>query len=112
MVVSDEENRIVFSKRLPNHLGQIRAALEPHQEELAGVVIESTCNCTGWGADLDMSYRVHLAHPAGIKKYEGLKRSGDFADAAYLGQLLGLGLLGGGYTYPREGRGGEELAAK
>jgi hypothetical protein len=28
VVVSDEEDRIVFSKWLPNDLGQIRAALE------------------------------------------------------------------------------------
>ena len=32
MVVSNEEDRIVFNKRLGNDLGQIRAALEPHQE--------------------------------------------------------------------------------
>src|SRR5215471_780670 len=44
VIVSDEEDRIVFNKRLPNDLGQIRAALEPHREELAGVVIESTYN--------------------------------------------------------------------
>jgi hypothetical protein len=42
VVVSDEGDRIVFDKRLPNDLGQIRAALEPHREELVGVVIEST----------------------------------------------------------------------
>jgi hypothetical protein len=42
VVVSDEEDRIVFSRRLPNDLGQLRTALEVHQEELAGVVIEST----------------------------------------------------------------------
>ncbi len=40
VVVSDEEDRIVLQKRLPNDLGQIAAALEPHREELAGVVIE------------------------------------------------------------------------
>ena len=42
VVVSDEEDRIVFSNRLPNDLAQIFATLEPHQHELAGVVIEST----------------------------------------------------------------------
>jgi transposase len=31
-------------------------------------------------------------HPSAIKKYEGLKYSGDFADAGYLAQLLRLGL--------------------
>jgi transposase len=36
VIVSDEEDRIVFSKRLPNDLGQIGAALEPHREDLAG----------------------------------------------------------------------------
>jgi hypothetical protein len=42
VIVSDEEDRIVFQKRLPNDLGQILAALEPHREGLVGVVIEST----------------------------------------------------------------------
>ena len=82
VIVSDEGDRIVFNKRMPNDLGQIRAALEPHREELAGVVIESTYNWF-WLVDglMDAGYRVHLAHPAAIKKYEGLKHSGDFADA-------------------------------
>jgi transposase len=55
---------------------------------------------------------VHLAHPAAIKKYEGLKHSGDFADAAYLAQLLRLGLLAEGYSYPRAERGARDLARK
>ena len=42
VLVSDEADRIVLQKRLPNDLGQIQAVLEPHREELAGVVIEST----------------------------------------------------------------------
>jgi len=113
VIVSDEEDRIVFSKRLPNELGQIGAALEPHREDLAGVVIESTYNWY-WLVDglMDASYRVHLAHPSAIKKYEGLKYSGDFADAGYLAHLLRLGLLAEGYIYPREERGARDLARK
>lgn len=113
VIISDEEDRIVFNKRLPNDLGQIRAALEPQQEELTGVVIESTYNWY-WLVDglMDAGYRVHLAHPSAIKKYEGLKHSGDFADAAYLAQLLRLGLLAEGYLYPREERGVRDLARK
>src|SRR5215475_532596 len=113
VVVSDEEDRMVLQKRLPNDLGQIRAALEPHREELAGVVIESTYNWY-WLVDglMDAGYRVHLAHPSAIKKYEGLKHSGDVADAAYLAQLLRLGLLAEGYVYPREERGARDLARK
>jgi len=113
VVVSDEEDRMVLQKRLPNDLGQIRAALEPHREELAGVVIESTYNWY-WLVDglMDAGYRVHLAHPSAIKKYEGLKYSGDFADARYLGHLLRLGLLAEGYIYPRAERGARDLARK
>jgi transposase len=113
VIVSDEEDRIVLQKRLPNDLGQIRAALEPHREELAGVVVESTYNWY-WLVDglMDAGYRVHLAHPSAIKKYEGLKHSGDFADAANLAQLLRLGLLAEGYIYPREERGARDLARK
>ena len=113
VIVSDEEDRIVFNKRLPNDLGRIRAALEPHRKELAGVVIESTYNWY-WLVDglMDAGYWVHLAHPAAIKKYEGLKHCGDFADAAYLAQLLRLGLLAEGYIYPRAERGARDLARK
>ena len=42
VIVSDDEDRIVLQKRLANNLGQIRGVLEPHREELAGVVVEST----------------------------------------------------------------------
>ena len=37
VIVSDDEDRIVLQKRLANDLGQIRGALEPHREELAGL---------------------------------------------------------------------------
>jgi transposase len=113
VVVSDEEDRIVFHKRLPNDLRQIAGAVEPYREELVGVVIESTYNWY-WLVDglMDAGYRVHLANTTAIKKYEGLKYSGDFADAAYLAQLLRLGLLPEGYIYPREQRGARDLARK
>jgi transposase len=113
VVVSDDEDRIFFQKRLANDLGQIQGVLEPHRDELVGVVVESTYNWY-WLVDglMDAGYRVHLAHPSAIKKYEGLKHSGDVADAAYLAQLLRLGLLAEGYIYPREQRGMRDLARK
>ena len=77
------------------------------------MVIESTYN---WyflvDGLMDAGYRVHLANTTAIKKYEGLKYSGDFADAAYLAQLLRLGLLPEGYIYPREERAGRDLGRK
>ena len=44
VLISDEADRIVYQKRLPNDLAQILGALEPHRGELVGVVIESTYN--------------------------------------------------------------------
>jgi hypothetical protein len=44
VVVTDEADRIVVSRRCRNDLGQILRVLAPHQAELAGVVVESTYN--------------------------------------------------------------------
>ena len=46
------------------------------------MVIESTYNWY-WLVDglMDRGYRVHLANPTAIKKYEGLKYSGDSSNA-------------------------------
>jgi transposase len=113
VIVSDEEDRIVYGKRLTNDLALIRAALEPYRHALTGVVVESTYKWY-WLVDglADSGYSIHLAHPAAIRKYEGLKHSGDFADAAYLAQLLRLGLLPEGYVCPREQRSARDLARK
>jgi transposase len=113
VVVADGEDRIMFQKRLPNKLNEILAALTPHREEAVGVVVESTYNWY-WLVDglMDAGYQVHLANPSAIKKYEGLKYSGDFADAAYLAHLLRLGLLPEGYIFPRELRAVRDLARK
>ena len=91
---------------------QIAGAVEPYREELVGVVIESTYNWY-WLVDGLMDAGAgSLANATAIKKYEGLKYSGDFADAAYLAQLLRLGMLPEGYIYPREQRGARDLARK
>jgi len=113
VVVSDEQDRIVYQRRLANDLAGIVQALEPHRAELIGVVVEATYNWC-WLVDglMEAGYCVHLANTAAIKKYEGLKYSGDAADVAYLAQLLRLGLLPEGYIYPREARAGRDLARK
>jgi transposase len=96
VIVSNEEDRIVYRKRLSNELRQITAALEPYQHELAGVVVESTYNWY-WLVDglMDAGYRVHLAHPAAIRKYtqaqRGFRRCG-LSGAAVAAGLAGRGL--------------------
>jgi len=113
VVISDEGDRMVCQRRVPNELAKILALLSPYRAELAGVVVESTYNWYFLVDGLaDAGYRVHLAHPSAIKKYEGLKYSGDYANASYLAHLLRLGLLPEGYIYPRQQRAARDLARK
>ncbi|MFM0083886.1 hypothetical protein P0D72_34185 [Paraburkholderia sediminicola] len=42
VTVTDEADRVVAERRLPNDLPKILAFLSPWQAELAGVVVEST----------------------------------------------------------------------
>jgi len=52
---------------------------------------------------------VHLANPAAMKQYEGIKYIDDKSDAFWLAKMLKLGILPEGYIYPREGRGTRDL---
>lgn len=80
-------------KRLPNDLTRILDFLKPWRDELVGVVVESTFNWYGLVDGLqEAGFKVHLANTVAIKKYEGLKHSGDETDARYLAHLLRLGI--------------------
>ncbi len=113
VVVSDEADRAVYRRRLPNELGKVLQALEPYRDELAGVVVESTYNWY-WLVDglQAAGHRVHLAHPAAAKRYEGLKHVDDDDDALQLARLLRLGLLRTAYIYPVAERGLRDLARR
>lgn len=113
VMISDEADRVVYSKRLPNDLSQILAALEPHRAELSGVVVESTFNWY-WLVDglQEAGYRVHLANTTAIKQYDGLKHRGDESDARQLAHLLRLGLLPQGHIMPKAARAVRDLARK
>ncbi|KAA1002615.1 IS110 family transposase [Paraburkholderia panacisoli] len=111
--VTDEADRVVAEKRLPNDLPKILAFLSPWRVELAGVVVESTYNWY-WLVDglQAAGFTVHLANTTAIKKYDGLKHSGDETDARYLAQLLRLGILPTGTILPPEQRAMRDLARK
>lgn len=113
VVVTDDGDRVLYQRRLPNHLDEILAALEPHRAELAGVVVESTYNWY-WLVDglQERGYRVHLANTAAIVQYKGLKHSGDFSDASHLAHLLRLGILPIGHILPKEARVARDIARK
>ncbi len=110
LAVIDEQQRRLYSKRLPNSLDHILTALQPFKEGLSGVVVESTYNWY-WLVDglQEQGYRMHLANPSAIRQYEGLKHTDDKWDAFWLAQLLMLGILPQGYIYPKAERPSRDL---
>ncbi|MEJ2330891.1 MAG: IS110 family transposase [Gammaproteobacteria bacterium] len=109
----DEEDNLVYRRRLPNDLQQVVGALEPFGEAIAGLVVESTYNWY-WLVDglMAAGYPVHLANTAAIVQYAGLKYSDDESDARWLAKLLRLGLLPEGYIYPKKERPVRDLLRK
>ena len=109
----DHDNKRVFKKKTKNDLRLVIEALKPYQEQIKGVVVESTYNWY-WLVDglIEEGYTIHLAHPSAIKQYEGLKHSDDVTDAFYLADLLRLGILRTGYIYPKEERPVRDLLRK
>lgn len=113
VTVIDENDRVVAEKRLPNELAKIVALLMPWREEMAGVVVESTFNWY-WLVDglQAAGFKVHLANTTAIKKYDGLKHSGDETDARHLAHVLRLGILPTGTILPPAQRAVRDLSRK
>ena len=113
LVVSDEDDHVLYQKRLRNELSEILRALTPYQEPLQGIVVESTYNWY-WLVDglMASGYRVHLANTTAIEQYKGLKHPDDESDARWLAHLLRLGILPEGYIYPKEERAVRDLLRK
>jgi transposase len=113
VVISDESDKVLYSKRLPNNLQEICAVLSPYRQELFGVVVESAFNWY-WLVDglIEAGYSVHLANTTAIKQYDGLKHRGDESDARHLAHVLRLGLLPEGHIMPKHQRGVRDLARK
>jgi transposase len=103
--IIDNYSKRLFSKRLANNLNVIKKALQPFKDSLVGIAVESTFNWY-WLVDglQDAGYKMHLANPAAIKQYEGIKHTDDKSDAFWLAQMLMLGILPEGYIYPKEER--------
>ena len=113
VVITNDTDKVLVEKRMPNELTAILALLEPHREELIGIVVESTYNWY-WLVDglQAAGFTVHLANTTAIKSYDGLKHSNDESDAAYLAHLLRLGILRTAHIYPKEQRAVRDLARK
>ena len=103
--IIDEQLEMILGKRLRNSLPLIIDRLAPYQRDLQGIVVESTYNWY-WLVDglQEQGYTVHLANPAAIKQYEGIKYSDDKWDSLWLAHMLKLGILPQGYIYPKDTR--------
>ena len=113
IAIIDNDNRRVFKKKTKNDLRLVAQALKPYQEQIKGIVVESTYNWY-WLVDglIEEEYKLHLANPSAIKQYSGLKHSDDVTDAFHLANLLRLGILPTGYIYPKEERPIRDLLRK
>ena len=78
----DENDQLIYERRLPNELDIVLVELAPYRESLVGLVVESTFNWY-WLVDglMEEGYTMHLSNPAASKAYEGLKHTDDRHDA-------------------------------
>src|SRR5713101_3105894 len=113
IVLINEQDEVIYRKRLPNALPTIMEQLAPYHMQITGVVVESTYNWY-WLVDglMEADYRVHLANPAAIQQYNGLKYTDDRSDARWLAHLLRLGVVPEGYIYPKAERAVRDLLRK
>ena len=114
LAIIDEDGKRVFKRKLPNDSELILDTLRPYyKDDIVGIVVESTYNWY-WLVDMLMAkgYKVHLANPAEIQKYSGLKYADDQHDAFWLSEMLRLGILPEGYIYPKEDRPIRDLLRK
>jgi len=113
IVLINEQDAVVYQKRLSNDLPLILEQLAPYRLAIKGLVVESTYNWY-WLVDglMEAHYRVHLANPAAIQQYSGLKYSDDHSDARWLAHLLRLGVLPEGYIYPKAERAVRDVLRK
>jgi len=113
IVLLNEQDEVIYRERLPNALSTILGHLAPYHADIKGLVVESTYNWY-WLVDglIEADYRVHLANPAAIQQYSGLKYSDDHSDARWLAHLLRLRVLPEGYIYPKAERAVRDLLRK
>jgi transposase len=74
VVLLNEQDQVIYQRRLANHLPTILEPWALDQADLTGVVVESTSNWY-WLVDgfMEAGYRVHLANPAAMQQYSGLQ---------------------------------------
>ncbi|MBI2202080.1 MAG: transposase, partial [Armatimonadetes bacterium] len=103
--IKDQAGQPIYRRRLPAELPTILQALEPYRPQLKALAVESTFNWY-WLVDglQAAGYPVHLANPAKMEAYSGLKQTDDESDALWIAEMLRLDILPEGYIYPKAER--------
>ena len=103
IVILDEEDKVIYQKKLCNQLVIILQQLSVFKEHIVAIAIESTFNWY-WLVDGLQSegYQVKLVNTAAVQTYSGLKHTDDKDDARWLAHLMRLDILPTGYIYPKE----------
>jgi transposase len=104
---------VISQRRFAHYLSTILELLAWHQADIMGVLVESTYNRDRIVDGLmEAGYRGHLANPAALQQYSGLKYTDDHADARWLAHLLRLCGLPEGYIYPKAERAVQDVWRK
>mgnify|MGYP000126752805 CR=1 FL=1 len=113
VVVIDEQDKLILSKKCANDISVIHGQLAPFSEDIQSVVVESTYNWY-WLVDglEDAGFQVQLANTAAIQQYSGIKHTDDKSDARFLANLIRLDILPAGHIMPREQRNIRDLLRK
>lgn len=84
VVLLNAQDQVVYQQRLANQVPRVLEQLAPYREEIPGVVVEAT-DTWYWLVDgfMDAGYRGHLATPAAMQPYSGLKHREEHADARW-----------------------------
>lgn len=105
VAITDEKDKVIKHKRLPNDISEIDGFFQSHKENLSDIVVESTFNGY-WLLDglKDKGYGVKLAHVMACEQYAGLRYADDKSDCLWLNRMHRVGVLPTGYIYPKEER--------
>lgn len=74
LAIINEDDHIVFKRRLVNDLSVVLAMLKPYQDRITGIAVESTFNWY-WLVDglIEADYPVLLVNTCAVQQYSGLK---------------------------------------
>lgn len=113
IAIINEAGKRILKKKMINDPEEILGVFAPYKADITGIVVESTYNWY-WLVDrlMEEGYSMHLANPAAIQKYSGLKYADDRHDSFWLADMLRLDILPEGYIYPKEERPIRDLLRK